>query len=348
MWPDLEHGVGSAGRASVRCIVLLLAVICSSVVPISGTAQARQQLHLGSTPWSPFTGTAGKARFAIDLVHAALERVGIKADTTIVEEGALTPALASGKFDGSAALWRDEERERTLVYSQAYLQNRLVLAGRRGSDVSATTFASLSGKRLAIVEGFSYGDAVTGAKGPITVPSSSVEDSLQKVLDGAADYALLDALVVEYLLRNHAQEVRTRLAIGTVPLLVRSLHFAVRRDLPDARSIVDRFDAELRRMIMDRSYHRLLQLEWIDADVDGDGRPEAVPASDRAGQQPPDRRYALLMSPAPIQQSAASQRFFLGGQVYEGWGNVPDRYKVGDPSKTPWGSTVTPIFSFKW
>jgi polar amino acid transport system substrate-binding protein len=348
MWRSLEHGVRLArpGSSALR-LVLFLAVLAISAIPMRGTAQTRQ-LHLASTPWPPFTNTPGQARFAIDLVHAALERVGITADTTIVEEGTLTPALLSGRFDGSAALWRDDERELTLIFSQPYLQNRLILVGRRGSDVSATTLAGLPGKRIALVNGFSYGEVVANTKGPTYVAASSVEDSLQKVLAGDADYALMDELVVQYLIRSYPEEVRTRLALGSVPLLVRSLHFAVRRDLPDAQSIVDRFNAELRRMIADRSYHRLLQLEWIDADVDGDGRTESVPASDRAGLNPPDRGYELLTASAPELQPVSNPRFYLGGQVYEGWSNVPDRYKVGDPRQTPWGATVAPIFSFRW
>jgi polar amino acid transport system substrate-binding protein len=330
-------------------VALVLAVMAIGAVSVSGTAQTKE-LHLASTPWSPFTNAPGQARFAIDLVHAALERIGITADTTIVAEGTLTPALLEGRFDGSAALWRDDERERRLVYSQPYLQNRLVLVGRRASDVSATTLAGLVGKRIALVGGFSYGEVSTNSKGTAYVRSRNEEESLQKVLAGDADYALMDELVVQYLIRNYPEEVRTRLALGSVPLLVRSLHFAVRRDLPDAQAIVDRFNAELRRMIADRSYHRLLQLEWIAADVDGDGRTESVPASDQVGQKPPDRRYELLTPTAaePERQSASNQRFYFGGQVYDSWSNVPDHYKVGSPGRTPWGSTVAPVFTFRW
>jgi polar amino acid transport system substrate-binding protein len=348
MWPGYERSVGLVRHGSSAWrVVLLLAVMAIGVGPMRGLAQTRQ-LHLASTPWSPFTNPPGQPRLAIDLVHAALERVGVKAETTIVPEGTLTASLMSGRFDGSVALWRDEERERRLLYSRPYLENRLVLVGRRDSDVSATTLAALSGRRIALVEGFSYGEVVSNAVGSIAVPARTVEESLQKVLAGDADYALMDELVVQYLLRNHPEEVKTRLAVGSAPLLVRSLHFAVGRDLPDARSIVDRFDAELRRMIADRSYHRLLQLEWIDADVDNDGRIESVPASDRAGRLPPDRRYELLTTTGSPQQPAANRRFYLGGSIYEGWSNVPDRYKVGDPGVTPWGSTVAPIFTFAW
>ena len=92
-----------------------------------------------STPWPPFTNAPGQPRYALNLVGAALERVGIIAKTVIVDEDSLTPSLLSGEFDGSAALWKDTQRERALIYSQPYLENRLILVGRQGSDVSATS-----------------------------------------------------------------------------------------------------------------------------------------------------------------------------------------------------------------
>ncbi len=220
-------------------------------------AQGRQ-LQLVSTAWSPFTNAPGQARVALDLVDVALERVGITAETVIVDEARLTPLLLSGEVDGSAALWQDTERERALIYSQPYLENRLILVGRQGSDVSATSLADLAGKRVALVAGYAYGEVVETTDGPTYVGSDSEEDSVVKLLNGEADYTLMDDIVVQYLINNHGEEARTRLAFGSAPLLTRSLHFAVRRSLPDAESIISRFNAELRGMIADGSYHRLL------------------------------------------------------------------------------------------
>ena len=61
----------------------------------------------------------------------------------------------------------------------------------------------------------------------------------------------MDDIVIQYLITNHGEEARTRLAFGSTPLLTRSLHFAVRQSLPDAESIISRFAAELRVMIAD-------------------------------------------------------------------------------------------------
>ena len=115
-----------------RFAVLLLAAGVAGLAAAGATAQTTQtprrvSLRLGSTPWSPFTNAPGKPRYAIDLVEAALRRLDISNETTIVPEGTLTSALLEGKFDGSPALWRDPERESKLVYSKPYLENRLVL-----------------------------------------------------------------------------------------------------------------------------------------------------------------------------------------------------------------------------
>ena len=312
------------------------------VIPIMAAAQGRQ-LQLVSTAWSPFTNAPGQPRFALDLVGVALERVGIIAETVIVDEARLTPSLLSGEFDGSAALWRDQERERALIYSQPYLENRLTLVGRQGSDVSATSLADLAGKRIALVAGYAYGEAVETTDGPIFVASNSEEDGLAKLLDGEADYTLMDDIVIQYLIINHGEKARTRLVFGSTPLLTHSLHFAVRRSLPDGDSIISRFNAELRGMIAARTYHRLLHLDWIQAD--GDGRAEYVPHDDQTGPLPPERSYALFATASPTLEPDTTRRFYFGGDIYEGWPPCPSSTRPrtsADPGRVKTRSESSP------
>jgi polar amino acid transport system substrate-binding protein len=125
-----------ADRWTAPAMLLLLLAAVSLVV----SAQAAP-LDLVSTAWPPFANAPGQPRFALDLVEAALGRIGLGAKTTIVDAGQFTPSLLTGRFDGSAAVWKDPERERVLLFSQPYLENRLVLVGRRGGDVSAKSLA---------------------------------------------------------------------------------------------------------------------------------------------------------------------------------------------------------------
>jgi polar amino acid transport system substrate-binding protein len=326
-------------------VALALALGAAS---LSGQSAPATPLRFVSTPWPPFTNEAGKPRIALDLVETALGRAGLKADTTIVEPAQFTVALMSDRYDGSAAAWKDAGRERVLVYSQPYLENRLVLVGRRGDDVSPTALGGVSGKRIALVEGYSYGDAIV-TSGVIPVPSRSEEDSVALLLAKKVDYVLMDELVVQYIREKHPNEAQTRLSVGTTPLLKRSLHLAVRRSRPDAASIVERFNAQLRGMIADRTYHRLLQVSWILADVDGDGITELVPKNDLSGKEPPKQVYSLFSTDRLNTTSAQTgPRFYVGGTIYTDWAAVPNRYKYPPPNVPDSDSRTATIFTFRW
>ena len=80
---------------------------------------------------------------------------------------------------------------------------------------------------MAIVEGYSYGDAIDNS-GATFVRSRSEEDSLTLLLDRTVDYTLMDELVVQYLLDNYANEARAKLQLGSRPLLTRQLYLAIK------------------------------------------------------------------------------------------------------------------------
>ena len=311
------------------------------------TAQDRE-LKLVSTIWPPFTGEPGSPRLALDLVEHALGRNNVKASITHVDNDKYTPALISGPFDGSAAAWRDKQREEVLLYSEPYLENRLVLVARRGGNVSASSFAALKGKRIAIVEGYAYGDV--DSLGPVFIRSRSEQNSVQLLLGQAVEYALMDELVVQYLVDNYPDESRTRLQIGVTPLLMRPLHLALRKSLPDAPAILDKFNAQIKVMISDRTYHKLLRVDWIRADVDGDGLVENVAANDKVLKAEPQRSYSIFSETELDKQVKQQQpeRYFFGGAVYNGWSSVPDAYKVDHLDRPDSVHPTARIFTFNW
>src|SRR5262245_21908501 len=128
--------VSVSNRRSRRRLTTAVTLIAAAAIWILPSAQTRE-LRLVSTVWPPFTNPSGQPRFALDLVEAATSRFGVTATTTMVEASQFTPSLLSGRSDGSGAAWKDPEREQVLLFSQPYLENRLILVARRGGDVSA-------------------------------------------------------------------------------------------------------------------------------------------------------------------------------------------------------------------
>src|SRR5689334_12080242 len=116
-----------------RGLLIVLVAIAATMAIVS--AQNRS-LRFVSPVRPPFTDAAPKPRFALDLVETALQRINVSANTTLVPNGEYGNALLNGPFDGTAVAWRDAAREKALLFSEPYLENRLVLAGRKGADVS--------------------------------------------------------------------------------------------------------------------------------------------------------------------------------------------------------------------
>ncbi|MEI9938063.1 MAG: transporter substrate-binding domain-containing protein [Pseudomonadota bacterium] len=364
--------MGNIARIGWVAGVLLLAIAwsvgCASSVsaPAAPAAQSTQ-LRLASTEWLPFTGAEGEPRVALSLTERALKRAGYDSVTTIVPDGQLIPKIENGDFNGSAALWRSAEREQFLLYSKAYLENRLVLVALKGSDVSARLFADLKGKRVGLVVGYAYGEAVDSATAPVFVRGASTQANIQALLAGKIDYALLDDLVIEYLFDQYPEQASARLEVGKVPLVTRSLHFAVRKNLPDAQRVIDRFNDAIASMVGDGTYNSALQLNWIRADIDGDGLPELIPQGDHLGTAPPQRSYELF-TPATVAAATAGagaapqaptttgsrtepneqhMRFFIGGQYYDTWQEVPEKLR-GEPEPNYVTGGKTPLLTVDW
>lgn len=265
---------------------------------------------------------------AIELVRRALERAGLASEVSMVDVGRLTPGLEEGRFDGTAAIWKSAAREKYLLYSAPYLENRLVLVGRKSSDVAYKDLSELKGKRVAIVSAFAYGDEIAKAKGVRFVKGESDQDNLRKLLLGQTDYILVDALIAHRLVTLYRAEADRLLQVGSQPMITRTLHFAVRRDVKGAAAIVAKFDAQIHKMIVDGSIHKILEVNWIEADMDGDGRSELVLGGKKAGAKPPVVGYELLTLKEVRPGAPKRSRIWIEGQTYENWDDVPPRYKV--------------------
>ncbi len=327
---------GSGARLVIGILLVMAAAVATADDPL--------ELRLASDEWPPFTGEPGTTRAANDLVETALDRAGIHATTTIVPWKQVEAGIRRGDFDGSAAMWRTERREQDMMFSAPYLENRLVLVGRAGSDVSATRMIDLVGKRVAAVGRYAYGDQIDQAQGVLFVNTRNDQDSLDRLLAGHVDYMLVDELVARYLLTFQPDEVEANLEIGLRPLARRLLYFALRRDVPNVERIIAAFNGEIRAMQGDGTYAEKLQVGWIRVDVDGDGLYELVPYGDHLGEYPPGTVYDVFGEMPDGDAAPEKQRIVVQGNIYEGWDAIPDRYKVppsqGGPTSWKYGTTL--------
>ncbi|MFT3924625.1 MAG: transporter substrate-binding domain-containing protein [Myxococcales bacterium] len=324
----------------------------SSTPATPTTKLAAEKLSLVASSFPPFVDSADNPRVAIDLVTTALARAGYIADTEVTSLDDVISGLREGRYAGSSALWRSEEREQFLLYSQPYLENRLLLVARKGTEVGAQHLGELMGKKVGIVEGYAYGPELEQAKEPVFVRGPSTEDNLRALLRGELDYVLADALLIHHIAHQHPEQTAAKLALGEHTLLTRSLHLTLRKDLPNASTILQRFNEALRQMLHDGSYHEALRVDWIHADVDGDGVLEMVASGDEVGAEPPRTGYRVTTLPGSggpsSDQHPSNARFVVKGVPYGSWDQIPPEYKrnPASPMGSNPGTLRTSIFEF--
>lgn len=287
-----------------------------------------QSLNLSSDVWPPFTDVNEEKSLALDIVEEALARDSIVVNYIILEFDEVMEKIKNGESDGSAALWKSEKREEMMLFSNAYLENQLILVGRKGSDVDVTSFDEMKDTRIGVVEDYAYGDELEGGENNQVIYGESDQQNLERLLSMQVDYILVDALLIQYMLKYQINDVTELLEIGEVPLISKSLHLAIRNDVQDAESIIENFNKAITTMIADGSYNEILELNWIRADVDGDGELELILAGDKAGTTAPDNTYNIQYS----DPAARSDRYYVDGKMYNSWSEVPNQYKVPTPN----------------
>jgi polar amino acid transport system substrate-binding protein len=320
-----------------RLLALVLALLALTFGSPALAAPAAP-LKLVSDVWPPFTDVEGKPREALELVKAALARGAVQSKVTILTWSQAAAALEQGSFDGSAAVWKSPEREKYLLFSKPYLENRLVLVARKGTSVAFSNVGELHGKRLALTQGYAYGDAITKAPGVEVLYKKDDAECLRAVLAKEADYLLLDELMVRHLYEFYADKANDLIVPGLTPIARYPLHFALRKDYPNAAKIIADFDRNIERMMADGTYNVVLHVPWISMDLDGDGVAEFVTSKKAAPKNggDPAKNFAgypvFYPQPTPPNMNRGAA-YLVDGKSYDTWGDAATTLNRAGPTK---------------
>lgn len=286
-------------------------------------------LKLASDVWPPFTGNNESQALASQIVKEALNRNEVAMITRTVDFEHVISGLQDNNYDGSAALWKNEERAKFLVYSKPYLTNQLVLVGRKGSNVDMRDISQLKGSKLALVGDYSYGLTEADLSGIEIVYGHSDQANLTALMKKEVDYILVDQILIEYMMQNQPAQVNQRLDVGSAPMITRSLHFALRKNLDGSDALIENFNKTIEAMMADGTYNRILRLNWIKADIDGDGVMELV--SYQGGTLSPNGGYNMTNQEDSM--AADGQKYYIAGTLYNSWEEVPAQYKESSVTK---------------
>jgi polar amino acid transport system substrate-binding protein len=231
--------------------------ICTLLLMLLVTPVWAEKLVLTASEWPPYA-SAGLYRngVAVALTEEALRRAGYETETMLGTWPEALDETIAGSRDVITSVWRTEEREQQLAFSEPFLTNYIVFIKRDDSDAWFNERADLDGLRIGVVADYAYSAQPYDTAGIDIQLADSALENIEKLRAGELDLVLADSRVAAYQIDKLV--AAKELTLIRNPLLKRGLRIAVTKSRADHAEIITAFDASIQRMQTDGSYNAIL------------------------------------------------------------------------------------------
>ncbi len=195
-------------RAARHIVSTLLLCICWS-----GQAMGGQTVNLVGDPWPPYVegrlGEYANGGIAVDIIERVFAEIdGVEVRFPLIPWKRALLEVERGLSDGIPMLLRTPERERFMTYTVPLVtgQNLIWSVADAGAGFEWTSVGDLYGRRIGIVEGYSYGEEMDGsfASGEISaVRAPTVEQLFEMLVAGRLELVMANDAVGYALSRGY-------------------------------------------------------------------------------------------------------------------------------------------------
>lgn len=283
-------------------------------------AWSGEPINLAAGNWPPFTSPDSGQQVATDLVSLALRKAGYDVSVESMEWHDAIAGVKASRYNGLVMTWRSTEREAFLLYSDPYIENRMLAVSLQSSGLSIASVADLADLRIAKGKDYAYGPELDQTRGKAVVYTNNEGESLLKLLDGEVDAIIIDDLSLRYRLRSLEPEQRGRLHVHAGQLAVLPSHLTLHKDYPKAAEIIAGFNKAISGMIADGTYNEVLKLPWIVTDTDDDGVSELITHGRGLDLTvPPQEGEYQLFESEPAIDMSPKRIYRVGNQQFDNW-----------------------------
>lgn len=226
----------------LRRIIRQLVAVCVCMVLQVTHAQT---VTIGAEDaWYPYSAVVdNEARgFTVDLVRAAFAAVGVQANFVPLPYARCNLDVKNGSLLGCFDTARSAAVEADFLWHRKPMFYATVrVYARAPSQSSNITIRELAGKRVAVSNGYEYGDSFEKNKDVIRDNSPNDLSALRKLAMGRVDYALVFSRVDSMLIKQHANELSGKVvAVGELEKL--PLYTIFSKTYPDSARYMELFE----------------------------------------------------------------------------------------------------------
>ncbi len=240
---------------------------------VTGTLQAGtpQTVSLVGDPWPPYVngelGDFAESGIAVDIVNRVFAQIDeAEARFPLIPWKRALLEVEHGQSDGIAILLKTDERERYMAYSIPLVTGYQLIwsiADKNGQAFEWERVADLHGKRVGVVEGYSYGEEMDGAltSGAIIAVRGPTQEHLFTMLGAGRVDLVMANDAVGYALARKLGDPRIKPA--QKPTNAEVFHLGLSRKSPAVR-LLPQINAAITRLHDDGVIDRLVRGEPVD------------------------------------------------------------------------------------
>lgn len=235
------------------------------VIASSGIAVSAQTVYLNVGEWEPYTGAVlDKGGMATEIVTAAYEAVGIKAEIGYVPWKRAEADVASGKVFASFPFQTTREREEIYRFSDVMFTSSFAIAYKKGSVASRnfaySSITDFKGYRIGMTAGTEAVKTPLEKAGAIVEESQTQDQLVKKLEQERLDFIIDDRTVIRSainaLYQGSAQDL-----FGFIDKPFgkpASFRLMASKARPDSAALVEKFNEGLKKIRSNGSYDDIL------------------------------------------------------------------------------------------
>lgn len=233
-----------------------------TVALFSGAATAEQTVRLMANTSPPYADRKlPDEGLALELVKHVFARTDYQPEITIENWSRAEEGARLGVYDGLAAAWYSDERNQDLLFSEPYLDSRLMILKRRANPRNYRSLQDLAGARLGVRADYAYGIDFAAIPDLTLVEENHLIQNLLKLQSGAVDVVIGDRRTIIWQLNEYMSDRITEFAVVDIPLPDVQRHVAASRELPGYDKLIAAFNRALAETRKDGSLQAIIK-QW--------------------------------------------------------------------------------------
>jgi polar amino acid transport system substrate-binding protein len=240
-----------------------LALVASMVFG-SGVAMAQQKVRLMANTSPPYADVKlPEQGLALELVNHIYAGTAYTPDITIENWSRAVEGARLGVYDGLAAAWYSDERNKDLMFSEPYLRSELIILKRRGDTGNYSELGDLAGRRLGVRVDYAYGVDFAAISDLTLVEENHMIQNLLNLLNGSVDFVIGDQRTIILQLHEYLADRITQFEVLQIELPHVERHVAASRSLAGHEKMIAEFNRALAQSRKDGS-HQAIVKKWDD------------------------------------------------------------------------------------